>query len=135
MLRARDGSIKVDGSGSAVRSDSSAGTVAEETVAMAGEMTIQLLQVSGSTTEATMRTHRVLIDRPTEKGGADAGPMGGEFFLASIGGCFMSNLLAAIRARDLEITGVRTEVIATLADSPTRFESVELRVTADTPDR
>jgi putative redox protein len=102
---------------------------------MAGEMTIQLLQVSGSTTEATMRTHRVLIDRPTEKGGADAGPMGGEFFLASIGGCFMSNLLAAIRARDLEITGVRTEVIATLADSPTRFESVELRISADTPDR
>lgn len=82
-----------------------------------------------------MRTHRVLIDRPTEKGGADAGPMGGEFFLASIGGCFMSNLLAAIRARDLEITGVRTEVIATLADSPTRFESVELRISADTPDR
>jgi putative redox protein len=102
---------------------------------MAGEMTIQLLQVSGSTTEATIRTHRVLIDRPTEKGGADAGPMGGEFFLASIGGCFMSNLLAAIRARDLEITGVRTEVIATLADSPTRFESVELRISADTPDR
>lgn len=102
---------------------------------MTGEMTIQLLQVSGSTTEATMRTHRVLIDRPTEKGGADAGPMGGEFFLASIGGCFMSNLLAAIRARDLEITGVRTEVIATLADSPTRFESVELRISADTPDR
>jgi putative redox protein len=102
---------------------------------MAGEMTIQLLQVSGSTTEATMRTHRVLIDRPTEKGGADAGPMGGEVFLASIGGCFMSNLLAAIRARDLEITGVRTEVIATLADSPTRFESVELRISADTPDR
>ena len=77
MLRAGDGSTKVDGSGSAVRSDSSAGTVAEETVEMAGEMTIQLLQVSGSTTEATMRTHRVLIDRPTEKGGADAGPMGG----------------------------------------------------------
>jgi hypothetical protein len=47
----------------------------------------------------------------------------------------MSNLLAAIRARDLEITCVRTEVIATLADSPTRFESVELRISADTPDR
>ena len=101
---------------------------------MAGEIKIQLLQLSGSTTEAAMRTHRVLIDRPAEKGGADAGPMGGELFLAALGGCFMSNLLAAIRARDLGIAGVRTEVIGTLADSPPRFAAVELCVTADTAD-
>jgi putative redox protein len=98
-------------------------------------MTIQLQQISDSATEATMRTHRILIDRPTEKGGSDAGPMGGELFLASLGGCFMSNLLAAIRARDLAITGVRTEVIGIVAGSPTRFESVELRVSTDIPDR
>ena len=102
---------------------------------MAGEVSIQLRQVSGSTTEATVRTHRVLIDRPAEKGGADLGPMGGELFLASIGGCFMSNLLAAIRARDLGIAGVGTEVIGILADSPARFEKVELRISADTGDR
>ncbi len=47
----------------------------------------------------------------------------------------MSNLLAAIRARDLAISGVRTEVTGVLADSPTRFESVELRISADTQDR
>jgi putative redox protein len=98
-------------------------------------MTIQLQQISGSTTEASIRTHRILIDRPTEKGGSDAGPMGGELFLASLGGCFMSNLLAAIRARDLAISGVQTEVTGVLADSPTRFESVELRISADTLDR
>jgi putative redox protein len=98
-------------------------------------MTVQLQQISGSTTEATLRTHRILIDRPTEKGGSDAGPMGGELFLASLGGCFMSNLLAAIRARELGISGVRTEVTGVLADSPTRFERVELRISADTLDR
>ena len=43
--------------------------------------------------------------------------MGGELFLAAIGGCFMSNLLAAIDARHAEVSGVQTEVIATLADS------------------
>ena len=47
----------------------------------------------------------------------------------------MSNLLAAIRARDLGISGVQTEVTGVLADSPTRFESVELRISADTLDR
>jgi hypothetical protein len=30
----------------------------------------------------------MFIDRPHEKGRVDLGPMGGEFFLASIGGCF-----------------------------------------------
>ena len=92
-------------------------------------------QIAPSTSEAMVRNHRVAVDRPVEKGGADQGPMGGELFLASIGGCFMSTLLAAIRARELEISGVQTEVTGTLADSPARFVSVELLVTADHPDR
>jgi putative redox protein len=93
-------------------------------------MKIQLRQVSDSTSEAAIRTHQVLIDRPTAKGGADSGPMGGELFLASVGGCFMSNLLAAIKARDADVTGVRTEVIGILADSPARFSALELYVDA-----
>jgi putative redox protein len=102
---------------------------------MAKKMKIQLRQVSASATEATLRSHKVLIDRPAEAGGANVGPTGGELFLAAVGGCFMSNILAAIRGREAEISGVRTEVIGTLADSPARFSAVELRVTADSPDR
>jgi putative redox protein len=94
------------------------------------QMKIQLRQVSTSTSEATLRTHQVLIDRPHEKGGVDLGPMGGELFLASIGGCFMSNLLAAINAREAEISEVRAEVIGTIADSPARFSAVELHIAA-----
>jgi putative redox protein len=102
---------------------------------MTNQMKIQLRQVSGSTSEATLRTHQVLIDRPGEKGGADLGPMGGELFLAAVGGCFMSNLLAAIGTRKAEIAGVRTEVTGTIADAPARFVAVELLVTAETRDR
>lgn len=47
----------------------------------------------------------------------------------------MSNLLAAIKARDSKISDVRTEVTATLADSPSRFVRVELCVIADSDDR
>src|SRR5713226_7445437 len=101
---------------------------------MAGEIKIQLRQVSASTTEATMGAHQVLVDRPAAKGGAGMGPMGGELFLAAVGGCFMSNLLAAIRARDTQISGVRTEVIGSIADSPPRFEALDLSITADGPD-
>jgi putative redox protein len=102
---------------------------------MPNQMKIQLRQVSTSTSEATLGNHRVLIDRPAAKGGADMGPMGGELFLAAIGGCFMSNLLAAIAARKAPVSNVRTQVIASLADSPTRFSAVELYVTADSQDQ
>lgn len=100
---------------------------------MTNQMKIQIRQVSASTSEATLRTHQVLIDRPTEKGGADLGPMGGELFLTGVGGCFMSNLLAAIKVRQAEISDVRTEVIGTIADSPARFSSLELYVMANSP--
>jgi putative redox protein len=98
---------------------------------MANEIKTQIRQVSAATSEAILRTHHVLIDRPVNKGGADSGPMGGELFLDAVGGCFMSNLLAAIKAREAEISNVRIEVIGILADSPARFQAVELYVTAD----
>ncbi len=102
---------------------------------MANQMQIQLRQVSSSTTEATLGSRKILIDRPIEKGGTDKGPMGGEYFLASVGGCFMSNLLAAIKTRDAGISDVRTEVIGTMGDSPVRFTALELSVTAESADR
>ena len=104
-------------------------------MSMANDVKIQLRQISASASEATIGRHRVLIDRPTEKGGADAGPMGGELFLAAVGGCFMSNLLAAIRAREVEISDVRVEAVGFLTDSRSRFSGVELRVSAESRDR
>jgi len=98
-------------------------------------MKIQIRQTALSTSEATIRGHQISIDRPLEKGGADAGPMGGELFLAAIGGCFMSNLLAAISARKADVSAVHTEVIATLAEAPTRFTAVELCVSGECADR
>ena len=104
-------------------------------IGMVNEIKIQLRQVSASTSEATLRNHQVLIDRPLAKGGTDMGPMGGELFLAAVGGCFMSNLLAAIKAREAEISDVRTEVIGTLADAPARFAAVDLYITAESVNR
>jgi putative redox protein len=99
-------------------------------------ITITIHQVSPAASEAAIRQHRVLIDRPETKGGSDAGPMGGELFLAAIGGCFMSNLLAAMKARNFELSGLQTRVTGTLADNaPARFTAVELVVTADSADR
>lgn len=101
---------------------------------MPNEIKIQLHQVSTSTSEATIRNHKVLIDRPAAKNGTDMGPMGGELFLAAVGGCFMSNVLAAIKAREGEIPDVQIEVIGTISEAPARFETVDLYVMADGAD-
>ena len=98
-------------------------------------MTIALRHTSGSATEAAIRQHRVTIDRPVEKGGGDTGPMGGELFLASVGGCFMSNLIAAMRARDTVIDGLQLEVTAALEGTPARFTGLDLAVGAANVDR
>jgi putative redox protein len=102
---------------------------------MANEIKIAIRQTSASTSEAAIRQHKLAIDRPASKGGADQGPMGGELFLAAIGGCFMSNLLAAIKGRQADVSDAQTEVIGTLAESPARFTAVELNVTAKYSDR
>ena len=94
------------------------------------QMKTHIRQLSDSTSEAIIRQHKILIDRPTAKGGQDQGPMGGELFLAAIGGCFSSNLLAAIKAREADVSEVQVEVIASLADAPARFATVEVSVSA-----
>ena len=54
------------------------------------------------------RGHALVMDRPEAKGGQNKGPMGGEALLMGLGGCFMSNLLAAAKAREVEISDART---------------------------
>jgi len=102
---------------------------------MANVIEVDLHQTGLATSEAAIRTHRVLVDRPVAKGGEDRGPMGGELLLAALGGCFMSNLLAAVRAREAAVSNVRASVAGILADSPSRFEAIEMRVAADCDDR
>jgi putative redox protein len=101
---------------------------------MANEIKVQIRQLTPATSEASIRTHTVKIDRPTAKGGDDQGPMGGELFLASIGGCFMSTFLAAVRAREAAVSDAQVEVTGTLLDAPVRFSAVELVFTANCAD-
>ena len=99
------------------------------------QMTVEVRQTSAFASEAAIRGHRVTVDRPTEKGGTNSGPMGGELFLAAVGGCFMSNLLAAIHARQAPVSDVHTIVTGTIEGSPARFSQVEVSVMAECADR
>lgn len=102
---------------------------------MATQITAVVSQISPSTSQARVRQHAVLCDRPVEKGGEDRGPMGGELLLMGLGGCFMSNLLAAAKARDVPAANLSVEVIGRLADAPSRFLEIEMRVSGHIQDR
>jgi putative redox protein len=95
---------------------------------MASDITVQLERVGATTSEARIRTHTVLVDRPAAKGGSDRGPMGGELLLAALGGCFSSTLFAAIAARGAHVGEVTVTVVGTLAEAPGRFERIALQV-------
>jgi putative redox protein len=101
---------------------------------VADKIQVMIEQKGRATSEAAIRMHRVLIDRPTAKAGDDRGPMGGELLLASLGGCFLSNLLAAIAAREAKVSNVRAAVEGTLDGTPPRFVAIETTVSADCDD-
>ena len=101
---------------------------------MSGGPTAVVRQVGLSTSEGTVRGHTVLVDRPESKDGADRGPMGGELLLIGLAGCFMSNMFAAIRARDANVSDVQVRAEAHVTGTPARMSAFTLSVSADHDD-
>jgi putative redox protein len=93
-------------------------------------VSVDIEQVGPSTGSAAARSHTVFVDRPIDKGGSDRGPLGGEYLLISLGGCFLSTLLAAVRTREADVSNVRVSVVGTIGGVPERFESMDVRVSA-----
>lgn len=87
-------------------------------------------QLDHSASQGEVRGHQLTIDRPEAKGGQNKGPMGGEALLVGLGGCFMSNLLAAALARDIVLRDARAEIEGDLADAPPRYTAIRMRVSA-----
>jgi putative redox protein len=102
---------------------------------MAQTLEVRVEQDGASAAVGIVRNHRVAIDRPTAKGGTDKGPLGGEYLLVSLGGCFMSNLLAAIRARETPLGNVGITVTATIEGTPERVTALAMTVEAVGADR
>jgi len=99
------------------------------------QIEVSLEQAGPATSKSVVRGHEVLVDRPAEKGGDDRGMMGGEMLLVSLGGCFLSNIYAAIRSREAQVSNVRARVAATLDGAPPRFTEIEIVVSAEHDDR
>src|SRR5262252_6185407 len=94
------------------------------------QLQVEIEQTGPGTSKGTVRSHTVIIDRPVAKGGEDRGPLGGEYLLIALGGCFLSNLLAAIRARDAAVSDVKVDVTGTIEGSPDCFAAFTMTVSA-----
>jgi putative redox protein len=92
--------------------------------------TVKVEQISSSASRGDARGHLLVMDRPEAKGGSNQGMMGGEALLNGLGGCFMSNLLAAAKARDIKLTGARVDIEGDMADAPARFTAIRMSVSA-----
>lgn len=92
--------------------------------------TVKVEQISSTTSRGNARGHEIVMDRPEAKGGSNEGMMGGEAVLNGLGGCFMSNLLAAARARNIELKDARADIEGDMADAPSRFTAIRMSVSA-----
>lgn len=92
--------------------------------------TVTVEQISSTASRGNARGHQLLMDRPETKGGTNQGMMGGEAVLNGLGGCFMSNLLAAAKARNIELKNARADIEADMADAPSRFTAIRMSVSA-----
>src|SRR5712672_148270 len=101
---------------------------------MSTTFTATIEHVNHMTSRATVRTHTVLVDRGVAKGGFDLGPAGGEYMLVSLGGCFTSHLMAAVRAREAAVANVSVAITGTLDGTPERFTAFTMDVSAGCQD-
>ena len=99
-----------------------------------GQLVVSVEQIGPATSRGTARSHSVIIDRPVEKGGTDQGPLGGEYLLLALAGCFMSNLLAAARTREIAVAGLTIQAVGTLSASPERLTAATLTLSGH-PDK
>jgi hypothetical protein len=85
--------------------------------------TVKVEQISSTASRGNARGHELVMDRPEAKGGTNEGMMGGEAVLNGLGGCFMSNLLAAAKARNIELKNARADIEGDMADAPSMQSS------------
>jgi putative redox protein len=100
------------------------------------EVTTTITQIDDTSAARTIiRDHEVITDRTLEKGGGNQGPMGGELLTASLGACFMSNLIAAFQGREIEARDLSVSDTGTLDGAPLRYQRMAMTVAGPGIDR
>ncbi len=97
---------------------------------MSDTIKVVVKQISDSASEAYCRQHGVLMDTPHDREGEDKGPMGSELLLIAFGGCFMSSLLAVIRAKNADVSDISINLTGEIGKAPSRFIHIRIEISA-----
>ncbi|MFZ5952839.1 MAG: OsmC family protein [Candidatus Rifleibacteriota bacterium] len=70
----------------------------------------QLKQLNKFKIEASVGSHKLIIDQPESGGGENAGPSPLEFILSGLGGCIVTMMQVASRKKRIEMRSLEVEV-------------------------
>jgi putative redox protein len=105
------------------------GAVARSAARDDGEGRIDVAHVSGESYAITTRGHAVLVDQPTQSGGADAAPTPTELLVAALASCVAFYSGRYLVRHGLGRDGLRVTSEFTMAtDRPARVGAVRLRI-------
>lgn len=68
---------------------------------------VEVETVAPKTTRATARHHAFFVDKPSDKGGTDKGPMASEYFLASLASCHITTAHKVAEKRRVNLERVK----------------------------
>lgn len=92
-------------------------------------MKVQVRYEEGVKFSAQVRTLKIFIDQPKEKGGSDSGMNPLEIFLSSLGSCVALYAKRYCKDTNLDFTGLTVEVESELSsERPYRFTDIKLMV-------
>lgn len=73
-----------------------------------------------------IRDHELLVDQPTDHGGADAGPTPTELLLASLASCIAHYARGYLERHDLPTEGLHVEASARIVQQPARLDDINV---------
>ena len=73
-----------------------------------------------------IRDHELVVDQPTDHGGADAGPTPTELLLASLASCIAHFARGYLERHDLPTEGLHVEASARIAQQPSRLDDISV---------
>jgi hypothetical protein len=87
------------------------------------KINIRRNQYSSTSMQLANEYFNIMGDRPIQKGGSGKGIVGGSIFTFRYCCCFYSNLFASANSRNVNLIGLKVNVIALISNTPKRFTS------------
>ncbi len=99
-------------------------------------MRVNIEQLENQRLEVTARDSTLIVDLPSDQGGAEGAFVSGELFLASLGACMLGTLIQAADFQGVKVEGVSIELEAETTTRPQRMDTINvtLQLPADVPE-